>query len=220
MLKETDEITIEQIRAFIDANKERADVAEYITSLEVEKPLNVETVSAYLGTVEGKNLIQPIIDRANTGAIKTYSDNQKPIVAAQIKAGINEELIKLNPQETPEQRQIRELNANQAEMKAQWEREKLENAIAMEAAKNGIPLELATGIPYPSIDHFKNVSLIWEQVKAKEVDKLVNERLASAPKPNGKQESEGGDPTKGMNSAQKFNYYKQQAEQRDAGIAS
>jgi hypothetical protein len=176
------EITIEQIQAFIDANRERADVAEYISTLAVEKPLNAENVSAYLGTVEGKNLLQPIIDRANTQAIKSHDDKQKPIIAAQIKAGINEELIKLNPTETPEQRMIRELKQNQDAMQAQMNKERLDYAIAQEFAKRNVPLELAKDIPYPSVEHAINAAIIWEQVKSKEIDKVVNERLASMQK--------------------------------------
>ena len=219
MANENDEITIEQIKAFVEVNKERADVAEYLSTLVTEKPLNVETVNGYLGTVEGKNLLQPMLDRYANQAIKTHDEKQKPVVEATIKAKVNEELIKLNPTESAEQRQIRELNQRQAEMQAQWEKEKLENAIAMEAAKSNIPLELAQGIPYPSIEHFKNVSIIWEKVKAQEVDKLVNERLASTPKPGAGKVEEGGDPTKGMNSQQKFEYYKQQAEAREVKTA-
>lgn len=178
-----DELTIEKVKEFFEANKERADVAEYLSSLTVEKELTSETVNAYLETGEGKILLQPRLDRYATQAIKTHDEKQKPIIDATIKARVNEELIKLNPQETEADRRYRELQQNQEEMKKQWEKEKLENAINMEAAKRGIPLELASNIPYPSIEHFNNVALIWEQVKNKEVDKLVNERLASSVKP-------------------------------------
>jgi len=209
------EITIEQIRAFIDANRERADVAEYITSLEVEKPLNVESVSAYLGTVEGKNLIQPIIDRANTQAIKTHDEKQKPIIEATVKARVNEEVQRMNPSETPEQRQIRELRQAQEEMQRTMAKERLDYAIANEFATRGIPLEFAKDIPWPSVEHAVNGALVWEKVKATEIDKEVNKRLAETQKPNGSLQQEGGDPTKGMSKQEKFAYYADQARQRE-----
>ena len=215
------EITIEQIKAFVDANIERADVVEYISTLAVEKPLNVENVSAYLGTVEGKNLIQPIIDRANTQAIKSHDEKQKPIIDATVKSKVNEELQRMNPSETPEQRMIRELKGQQDAMQAQMNKERLDYAIAQEFAKRNVPLELAKDIPYPSVEHAINAAIIWDQVKAKEIDKVVNERLATMQtKPNSSQQSENtGDPTKGMDSKQKFEYYKEQAEKREARVS-
>ena len=212
------EITIEQIKAFVDANIERADVVEYISTLAVEKPLNVENVSAYLGTVEGKNLIQPIIDRANTQAIKSHDEKQKPIIDATVKSKVNEELQRMNPSETPEQRMIRELKGQQDAMQAQMNKERLDYAIAQEFAKRNVPLELAKDIPYPSVEHAINAAIIWDQVKAKEIDKVVNERLATMQtKPgSGQQQENTGDPTKGMNPTQKFEYYKKQAEMREA----
>ena len=191
MGSENTEITIEQVRAFVDANKERADVAEYVATLAVEKPLNVENVSAYLGTVEGKNLIQPIIDRANTQAIKSHDEKQKPIIEATVKSKVNEELQRMNPSESPEQRMIRELKQNQDAMQAQMNKERLDYAIAQEFAKRNVPLELAKDIPYPSVEHAINAAIIWEQVKTKEIDKVVNERLASMQtKPNSGQQKE------------------------------
>jgi hypothetical protein len=215
------EITIEQIKAFVDANIERADVVEYISTLAVEKPLNVENVSAYLGTVEGKNLIQPIIDRANTQAIKSHDEKQKPIIDATVKSKVNEELQRMNPSETPEQRMIRELKGQQDAMQAQMNKERLDYAIAQEFAKRNVPLELAKDIPYPSVEHAINAAIIWEQVKGKEIDKVVNERLATMQtKPNSSQQNENtGDPTKGMDSKQKFEYYKEQAEKREARVS-
>jgi hypothetical protein len=212
-----EDITIEQIKEFLETNKERADVVEYLGTLSVEQPLTVETVSAYLGTQEGKNLIQPIIDRANTQAIKTHDEKRRPVIDAEIKAKVNEELQRMNPSETAEQRMIRELKQNQDAMQAQMNKERLDYAIAQEFAKRNIPLELAKDIPYPSVEHAINAAIIWEQVKTKEIDKVVNERLASMQKkPELGQQQEGGDPTKGMDSKQKFEYYKQQAEIREA----
>jgi len=213
---ENDEITIEQIRAFIDANMERADVAEYVTSLATEKPLTVETVNAYLGTVEGKNLIQPIIDRANTKAIQSHDEKQKPVVEATIKARVNEEIQRMNPTETPEMRQIRELRQSQEDMQKTMEKERLDYAITQEYAKRNIPLEFAKDIPWPSVEHAINGALVWEKVKAGEIDKAVNARLAETPKPNGSKGKDGEPDYKTMSKEERFAFFKQQAEQRDS----
>jgi hypothetical protein len=214
---ENDEISIEQIKTFIDVNKDRADVAEYISSLSVEKPFNVENVQAYLGTVEGKNLIQPIIDRANTQAIKSHDEKQKPIIEATVKSKVNEELQRMNPSETAEQRRIRELEEKDRQRDLQWERERLNNQITSEFAKRNVPLELSKDIPYPSVEHATNVALVWQQILDKEKEKAINDFVASTSfRPGSGQKDENtGDPTKGMDSKQKFEYYKKQAESRD-----
>lgn len=186
------ELTIEDVKAFIDANKEKPEVTEYIMSISIDKPLTSEVVMGYLNTIEGKGLIQPLMDQRVTDAIKTHDIKMKAANEAAIKAGVNAELARLNPTETAEQKMIRELNAKQEEMQKQWEREKLENAIAMEAAKRGVPLELVKDVPYPSLDHFINIATVWEQTKTKEVDKLVNERIAATPPPgSGKPAGDG-----------------------------
>jgi hypothetical protein len=216
-MNENEEITIEQIKAFVEVNKDRADVVEYMATLAVEKPLNIETVNGYLGTIEGKNLLQPILDRYATQAIKTHDEKQKPIIDATVKSRINEELIKLNPTETPEQRRIRELEEKDRQRDAQWEREKLNNLITSEFAKRNVPLELAKDIPYPSVEHATNVALVWEQIIAKEKEKAVNDfALSNAVRPgNGQQEDKGGDPTKGMTHEQLLKYYEKDAEARN-----
>jgi len=220
MANDNDEITIEHIRAFIDANKDRADVVEYVASISVDKPLTVETVQAYLGTIEGKNLIQPIIDRANTQAIKSHDEKQKPIIEATVKAKVNEEIQRMNPSETPEQRQIRELRQAQEEMQRTMAKERLDYAIANEFATRGIPLEFAKDIPWPSVEHAINGALVWEKVKSTEIDKAVNARLAESQKPGGKQEKESGPNFAGMSHTEKLAYFTEQAKQRDAGIAT
>jgi len=224
MGSENTEITIEQVRAFVDANRERADVAEYVSTLAVEKPLNVENVSAYLGTVEGKNLIQPIIDRANTQAIKSHDDKQKPIIEATVKSKVNEELQRMNPTESPQDRMIRELKQNQDAMQAQMNKERLDYAIAQEFAKRNVPLELAKDIPYPSVEHAINAAIIWDQVKSKEIDKAVNERLATMQtKPQSGQQQETTSLTDWLKSAtpeQRRARFIKEAEERDAAKAS
>ena len=66
------EITLDDVKAFIEANKGNPDIAEFIVSISVDKPLNPELVSAYLQTTEGKNLIQPMMDQRVTEAINPH----------------------------------------------------------------------------------------------------------------------------------------------------
>lgn len=175
---EGNEITLEDVKSFIEKNKEKPEVVEYIVSVSIDKPLTPEVVNGYLQTTEGKMLIQPMFDQRVTDAIKTHDIKQKAANEAAIKAGINAEIARMNPAETPEQRRIRELEQSVEADRAKWERERLENNIAMEAAKRGIPVELFKDIPYPSIDHAINAFTVYDQKKQKDVEKAINEKLA------------------------------------------
>ena len=105
-------------------------------------------------------------------------------------------------------------------MQAQMAKERLDYAIAQEFAKRNVPLELAKDIPYPSVEHAINAAIIWEQVKTKEIDKVVNERLATMQtKPNSSQQTETTSLTEWLKSAtpeQKRARFLKEAEERDA----
>lgn len=171
-------MTLEEVKDFFDENKTDEAVIEYLSTFSVEKDLNSETVNAYLETPEGKVLLQPRLDRYATQAIKTHDEKQAPVLDARIKAGINEGIRKLHPEETEDQKQIRELRENMEQMKKEGELKELKNAILLEAKNRNVPLEFVNDIPYPSVDHFKNVATIWDQIKAKEIEKQVNEKMA------------------------------------------
>lgn len=172
------ELTLDEIRSFIEANKTNPDVAEFIVSISVDKPLNPELVSAYLQTIEGKNLIQPMMDKRVTEAIKTHDETQKPKIDAAIKSGIAAEMLRLNPQETPEQRQVRELLANQKEMQENWERDKRNSKIKELAFKENIDPAFIEGISFPSVEEATLYIQRYKDFHNKAVEKAINERLA------------------------------------------
>jgi len=178
-------VTLEQVKAFIEANKENPDVAEFVVSVSVDKPLNPELVSAYLQTTEGKNLIQPMMDQRVTDAIKTHDEKAKPKIDAAIKSGIAAEMLRLNPQETPEQRQVRELMQKQKEMEDAWENDKRNSKIKELAFKEGLDPTFIEGIPFPSVEEATLYMQRYKDHFGKSLEKELNERLASSSyKPN------------------------------------
>lgn len=183
--KDDEGITLEQVKAFIEANKENPDVAEFVVSVSVDKPLNPELVSAYLQTTEGKNLIQPMMDQRVTDAIKTHDEKSKPKIEAAIKSGIAAEMLRLNPQETPEQRQVRELMQKQKEMEDAWENDKRNSKIKELAFKEGLDPTFIEGIPFPSVEEATLYMQRYKDHFGKSLEKELNERLAtSSYKPN------------------------------------
>lgn len=183
MAGEMGNITLADVQSFISANREEPDVAEFIVAISVEKPINPELVSAYLQTNEGKNLIQPLIDERVTQAVKTHDEKSKSKIEAGIKAGIAAEMIRLNPTETPEQKQLREMRIDQETMKAAWEKDKLNGRIKELAFQHGLRPEFISGINFGSEEE---ATLYMQKFKAeKEAIETakINELMASGFKP-------------------------------------
>ena len=179
------EITLDDVKAFIEANKGNPDIAEFIVSISVDKPLNPELVSAYLQTTEGKNLIQPMMDQRVTEAIKTHDDKSKAKIDAAIKSGLAAEMLKLNPQETPEQRMLREQDQRIKEMESQWETDKRNAKIKEIAFKEGIDPAFIESIPFPSVEEATLYMQRYKDHFNKSIEKVVNERMAKdSYKPN------------------------------------
>ena len=112
-------MTIEEIKKYLEENKDSKEVIEFLSSMSPEVTLG--TAQKYLADNEdgkewlGKQL-EAEADRRVIQAVKTYKEKTVP--------GLVEDAIKkANPDETPEQKQIRELNdkmdANQKELKAE-----------------------------------------------------------------------------------------------------
>jgi len=172
------EITLDDVKAFIESNKANPDVAEFVVSISVDKPMSPELVGAYLQTTEGKNLVQPMIDQRVTDAIKTHDEKQKPKVDAAIKSGIAAEMLRLNPQETAEQRQVRELLQNQKEMQEQMEKDKRDAKIKELAFKESVSPDFVEGIPFPSVEEATLYIQRYKDHFNKALEKEINERMA------------------------------------------
>lgn len=90
---------LEQVKLFLKENKDQKEVQEYLKGF---NSTNIDDIKAYLESVEGKQLIQPKLDSYFTKGLETWKQNN-------LKKLIDEEVKKLNPDETPEQKRIREL---------------------------------------------------------------------------------------------------------------
>jgi len=177
------DITLEDVQAFIAEHKEETDIVAYIASVSIDKPVNPELVSAYLQTVEGKNLIQPLIDERVTQAIKTHDEKSKAKIEAGVKAGIAAEMIRLNPTETPEQKALREMRLEQETMKAAWEKDKMNGQIKDLAFQMQIEPEFIAGINFGSVEE---ATLYMQKFKGKTgaiETATVNKLMAEGYKP-------------------------------------
>jgi hypothetical protein len=133
------ELTLELVREWLAANKAQDTVKAFLKELGAGPALGADTVGPWLETEDGKKLVQPYVDKRVTDAIKTHDTKTKETTEAEVKRRVAEELLKANPQETPQDKQIRELREQMDADRKESARDKLKRAIVEEAAAQGVP---------------------------------------------------------------------------------
>lgn len=123
---------LEQLKALLEQGKEDKDVQSFLGEM---KKVNKDDVIAFLGTDDGKKILQPINDAFFTKGLKTWQDSnlQK----------IKDDAVAASKNETPEQKQIRELNEkfnNESKLRA---REAIKNKVLQSLTSKGLPTDLA-----------------------------------------------------------------------------
>jgi hypothetical protein len=209
-------VNLEVVKSFIEANKADPTITEFISSIAPEKPINPDVVKGYLETMEGKSVVQPMFDSFANRAIQSHDEKKKKEIEAEIARKVNEKLMELNKEDTPEQRMIKEQAIRMKELEDKYENDKKLSKINEIAYKEGIDPAFVSGISFDSAEQFGLYANNLKNYIKKANEKAVNDFVASnSVKPGMGKQEEGGDPTKGMDSKQKFEYYKKEAEARE-----
>lgn len=174
------ELTFEDVLGFLQSNSESEEVKSY-TETNVKK---------YLDSERGKLYLQPKLDSFFSKGLESWKAKTLPSI-------IDEEILKRNPTETPEQKRIRELEEklNRQELNTQ------RNAIKATSMKvlnsKGMPTSFADYLTFDTEagarNAINNLELEWTVA----LDKAVTERLKTNGKNPKGQENAGFDP-KGM----------------------
>jgi hypothetical protein len=96
--------------------------------------LDANTVKAYLATENGQDLLNSLIDSKVTKGIETWKKNN-------LKKFVDDEVSKRYPDETPEQKRIKELEMEFEKARTEAKREKLLNLAYKEAQQENIPTD-------------------------------------------------------------------------------
>lgn len=136
------------------------DVKSYLEGLTKSTP---EGVQQFLETDEGKRLLQPILDRYHTKSLETWKEKSLPKL-------IDEKIKELYPDETPEQKKLRELEQKLTDAEKARIKESLRNKALSIATQKGLPLELVDYFVGPdedtTISNLDGLDKIWkEQIK-------------------------------------------------------
>jgi tRNA A37 threonylcarbamoyladenosine dehydratase len=178
------ELTLNDVREWLAKNKDAADVKAFLGEIAPTHQLSADEVKEFLDTQDGKSLLQPMMDSRVTEAIGTYKKGHFDAeVKKQVAARVSEEMAKLNPQETPEQAQIRELKKAFEDERAARERDNLKRQIVETGAQMGVePFFLEDYLPASFEQGKLYLQKIAEFVKQRE-SKAKNELLATGFKP-------------------------------------
>jgi len=127
-------LTLEEIKQWLEENKEEKDAQAYLGELSA---VSNEKVEGFLDTAEGKKLLQPRLDQNFTKGLNTWKEKNLPKL---IDDGVKE----ANPSETPEQKRIRELEDKIANAEKESTHEKLLNTAVTQASEKGLPTDIVS----------------------------------------------------------------------------
>ncbi|MGG0941972.1 DUF4355 domain-containing protein [Bacillus subtilis] len=124
--------TLEEVKKFLEENKENEEVKSYLNELSA---VSADKVNGFLDTEEGKRLIQPRLDSHFTKGLETWkANNLDALVDAKVK--------ELYPEETEEQKRIRKLEKELEDQKTAAQREKLLNKAVSYASEKQLPADV------------------------------------------------------------------------------
>lgn len=209
-----DELTFEKVKEFLSLNKDKPELITILTDLNIQLPITADAFEAFSETKEGQELLQPKFDKRVTQGIETF---RKGKFESEVKARVAAELLKVNPQETSEQKQIREMREEMEQDKRERERERLQGQIKELAFKEQVDPEFISGINFGSLEeaalYTKNLKLKMDEV----AKKVTNDLLANGSyKPKAGESKDKGLNIAGMSPRERFEYFKAEAEKRDA----
>ncbi|WP_407969056.1 DUF4355 domain-containing protein [Bacillus altitudinis] len=125
-------MNIEEIKQFLEQNKENEEVKAFLGELSA---VSADKVKGFLETEEGKKVLQPRLDQHFTKGLETWKDNN-------LKKIVEEEVSKRNPSKTPEQLEIEKLRKDMESERNARNREKLVNTALKVADKKTLPKDV------------------------------------------------------------------------------
>lgn len=125
-------MNIEEIKQFLEQNKENEEVKAFVGELSA---VSADKVKGFLETEEGKKLLQPRLDQHFTKGLETWKDNNLEKI-------VEEEVSKRNPSKTPEQIEVEKLRKEIEAERAARNRETLVNKALKAADEKKLPKDV------------------------------------------------------------------------------
>ena len=165
-----------EVKTFIEEHKGEEEVSGFLKTLVPEPAVTTDVVNKFLGTEEGKRLVQPLMDKRVTEALDTF---KKKTFESEVQARVAAELLKRNPEETPEQRRIRELEENMKKSEEERANERLKAQIKDLAFKEQVSPDFIDEIPFSSPEQAALYIRRFKQMVTDAQTAKINELLAN-----------------------------------------
>ncbi len=182
------EITVEAVKEWMTTNKEDEGVITFLAEITPEAPsITSENVLPFLETTEGKALVEPLIDKRVTRAVQTHDAKTQEANEAKVRGMIAAEMLKINPEETPEQKQIRELREEMDAVRSTSKKDTLMRQVVETVASKELPSWLADIIVNP-VDTPEEGQLAAEKLRgflSERETETTNKLMAGGFKPGG-----------------------------------
>ncbi|WP_158735145.1 DUF4355 domain-containing protein [Alteribacillus sp. YIM 98480] len=128
-------MNLEEIKQWIEANKEDQEVKDYINGIAPEKEITVDGVNEFLDTDEGKKLLQPMLDKYHAKSLESWkSKNLEKI--------ISDELQKRTSDKDDKDIAMDEMKKEIEAIKRDKLKESLRNSSFKFATDNSLPTDL------------------------------------------------------------------------------
>ena len=164
-------MNLEDVKKYLEENAKNEEVIDFMKS--IQQPLTRDTVEMWCKDGEGRSWLDRNCDIYATKAVNTARENAIAKFKQEELPKIIDDAIKAKSNEglTPEQMQLKELQAQLDAMKAEKEQAELLNANSKKLKEQGLNTDLAKYIKTDDdIDFFKN--LINDSVQEKVKNKL------------------------------------------------
>ena len=164
-------MNLDEVKKYLEENAKNEEVIDFMKS--IQQPLTRDTVEMWCQDGEGRSWLDRNCDIYATKAVNTARENAIAKFKQEELPKIIDDAIKAKSNEglTPEQMQLKELQAQLDAMKAEKEQAELLNANSKKLKEQGLNTDLAKYIKTDDdIDFFKN--LINDSVKTQIQQKL------------------------------------------------
>lgn len=173
-------MTLEEIKQFLEENKDSEEVKSYLAGLTKPTP---EGVTEFLDTAEGKKLLQPRLDQHFTKGLETWKEKTLPTL-------LDDEIKKKFPGETEEQKRLRKLEEELAQERQARVKSELQNKATTIATQKGLPVELVSYFvgqdEDTTVGNLTALETAWQQA----IEKAVEGKF----KDGGRAPNQGGAP--------------------------
>lgn len=127
-------MNLEEIKAYLKENADDAEVKDFLNSLSA---VTTDKVESFLETEDGKRLLQPRLDKYFAKGLESWKEKN-------LQSIVDEKLKEINPEETPEQKQIRELTERLNKAEQEKKRHELLTKVSAQLAEKKLPTDVAS----------------------------------------------------------------------------